>query len=306
MFDYTVAAIEKILEDIKRFGLLFGIVTLAASIVKVARWKGREEFIDPFCGSGTIAIEAAMTALNIAPGARRQFDAALWNDSFKQAFAEERAAALAAEKHEKLPAIYQAYVHGEYAYCVKKIKSMTKVDDELALIMATCSFELGKSAVLKGSLHTALRMFSDSEKYSSMTRLPTENMEALRELYKSVALNIQAPMLEFEEEKYINVFKSNYDYEFYKYVAQDYAYPFTESVYKNHVDARRMMQERKYSLALELLQSNAELIISSGYNALVLFRVYSDIELCCKEMRDFELAYKYANKRLSMLEGFKS
>ena len=77
--------------------------TLAASIVKVARWKGREEFIDPFCGSGTIAIEAAMTALNIAPGARRQFDAALWNDSFKQAFAEERAAALAAEKHEKLP-----------------------------------------------------------------------------------------------------------------------------------------------------------------------------------------------------------
>ena len=77
--------------------------TLAASIVKVARWKGREDFVDPFCGSGTIAIEAAMTALNIAPGARRQFDAALWNDSFKQAFAEERAAALAAEKHEKLP-----------------------------------------------------------------------------------------------------------------------------------------------------------------------------------------------------------
>lgn len=77
--------------------------TLAASMVKIARWKGREPFIDPFCGSGTIAIEAAMTALNIAPGARRQFDAALWNDSFRQAFAEERAAALAAERHEKLP-----------------------------------------------------------------------------------------------------------------------------------------------------------------------------------------------------------
>ncbi len=77
--------------------------TLAASMVKVARWKGREDFIDPFCGSGTIAIEAAMTALNIAPGARRQFDAALWNDAFRQAFAQERAAALAAEKHEKLP-----------------------------------------------------------------------------------------------------------------------------------------------------------------------------------------------------------
>ncbi len=77
--------------------------TLAASMVKVARWKGREDFIDPFCGSGTIAIEAAMTALNIAPGARRQFDAALWNDRFRQAFAQARARALAEERHEKLP-----------------------------------------------------------------------------------------------------------------------------------------------------------------------------------------------------------
>lgn len=40
--------------------------TLAASIVKVARWRGREDLIDPFCGSGTLAIEAAQAALNIA------------------------------------------------------------------------------------------------------------------------------------------------------------------------------------------------------------------------------------------------
>ena len=210
------------------------------------------------------------------------------------------------EKRERLPQIYDAYSHGEYFYCIKKIKSMTRVDDELALIMSFCCVEVGKSAVLKGSLHTALKMFSESEAYSSMTRLPTENIDAIRELYCAVALNIQSPMLEFEEEKYLNACKTKFDFEFYKYVAQDYTYPFTESVYKNHVEAKRMMQERKYSMALELLRSAADLIIASGYNALILFRLYSDIEFCCKELRDFELAYKYANKRLSMLEGFKS
>ena len=210
------------------------------------------------------------------------------------------------EKRDKLPSIYEAYAHGEYAFCLKKIKSMPRIDDELALIMANCCFELGKSAVLKGSLQTALKLFSDSQKYSSMTRLPTENIIYITELYRAVALNIQSPMLEFEEEKYTNGFKNKFDFEFYKYVAQDYSYPFTEPCYKNHVEAKRMMQERRYSEALELLRSSADVIIATGYNALMIFRLYSDIELCCKELRDFELAYKYANKRLSMLEGFKS
>lgn len=41
--------------------------TLAAAMVKLARWRGRDPFLDPFCGSGTIAIEAAMIAQRRAP-----------------------------------------------------------------------------------------------------------------------------------------------------------------------------------------------------------------------------------------------
>lgn len=60
--------------------------TLAASMVKLARYRGREVFIDPMCGSGTIAIEAALAALNIAPGARRAFDAESWGGEYLAAF----------------------------------------------------------------------------------------------------------------------------------------------------------------------------------------------------------------------------
>ncbi|MEH6453521.1 MAG: bifunctional 23S rRNA (guanine(2069)-N(7))-methyltransferase RlmK/23S rRNA (guanine(2445)-N(2))-methyltransferase RlmL, partial [Psychromonas sp.] len=45
--------------------------TLAAGIVKRSGWKG-EALLDPMCGSGTIVIEAAMMALNIAPGSLRE------------------------------------------------------------------------------------------------------------------------------------------------------------------------------------------------------------------------------------------
>ena len=52
--------------------------TLAAAMVKLSRYRGKESFCDPFCGSGTIPIEAALIALNRAPGLNRTFDAKKW------------------------------------------------------------------------------------------------------------------------------------------------------------------------------------------------------------------------------------
>ena len=52
--------------------------TLAAALVQLARYRGRDPFCDPFCGSGTIPIEAALIARNRAPGLDRRFDAQRW------------------------------------------------------------------------------------------------------------------------------------------------------------------------------------------------------------------------------------
>ena len=64
---------------------------LAAGMLLMAGWKGESDFYDPMCGSGTIPIEAALIARNIAPGIFRKefgfehwpdFDADLWNDIY--------------------------------------------------------------------------------------------------------------------------------------------------------------------------------------------------------------------------------
>lgn len=52
--------------------------TLAASMLHIAKYNGNNTLLDPFVGSGTIAIEAAMMAINMAPGLNREFDAEHW------------------------------------------------------------------------------------------------------------------------------------------------------------------------------------------------------------------------------------
>ncbi|HPS59129.1 MAG TPA: class I SAM-dependent RNA methyltransferase [Spirochaetota bacterium] len=52
--------------------------TLAAALVYLSRWRPDRMLADPFCGSGTIPIEAAMIAANIAPGFKRSFAAESW------------------------------------------------------------------------------------------------------------------------------------------------------------------------------------------------------------------------------------
>ena len=53
--------------------------TLAAGLVILSRYKGRDPLCDPFCGSGTIPIEAALIAKNRAPGLNRSFSAQKWS-----------------------------------------------------------------------------------------------------------------------------------------------------------------------------------------------------------------------------------
>jgi putative N6-adenine-specific DNA methylase len=64
--------------------------TLAAGLVLLSRWRKRELLIDPMCGSGTIPIEAALIARNIAPGLNRSFAAESWESIGRHKWSETR------------------------------------------------------------------------------------------------------------------------------------------------------------------------------------------------------------------------
>lgn len=68
--------------------------TLASALILLSWWNADKALIDPFCGSGTIPVEAALIGLNIAPGLKRDFisegwpniPAKLWKNAREEAF----------------------------------------------------------------------------------------------------------------------------------------------------------------------------------------------------------------------------
>ncbi len=56
--------------------------TLAAALIMLTPWNKDRILVDPFCGSGTFPIEAAMMAADIAPGMNRSFTAETWKQTW--------------------------------------------------------------------------------------------------------------------------------------------------------------------------------------------------------------------------------
>lgn len=79
--------------------------TLAASMLLLSRWNDEFELIDPFCGAGTILIEAAMIAQNIAPGVNRSFVCETWPTMSEDDFNTVRDGARKSEKNKDIKLI---------------------------------------------------------------------------------------------------------------------------------------------------------------------------------------------------------
>lgn len=76
--------------------------TLAAALVQLSNWNGDTPLVDVFCGSGTIPIEAALIAKNIAPGISREFDFNNWKFIDKEIYKEEKVKAYRAINDKKI------------------------------------------------------------------------------------------------------------------------------------------------------------------------------------------------------------
>lgn len=87
--------------------------TLAFSMIDISRWRGDRPFADPFCGSGTIPIEAALYALNIAPGKMRHFECEKWDMFKNNVFHDARQEALDNERRDEKVEIYGSDIDPE-------------------------------------------------------------------------------------------------------------------------------------------------------------------------------------------------
>lgn len=210
------------------------------------------------------------------------------------------------EKGEAIDKILELYKNANFLECVQHINRLSGVDDQLAYLLATSYFELGRQAVMSGSLKSASEYLKLSKKYCLATVCNTKREENLILLYSALAENIQSPLLEFDQKQFENGIPDVYDYELVKYISQDTEYQYSNELFSKHMSAKNLMRLRKYREATVLLKEIEERKNLATYNAYMIFGVYSDLENCYKQLADFEQAYKYAAKRLSLIEGFKT
>lgn len=209
------------------------------------------------------------------------------------------------QKHDAMAQILSALREQRYADCYFLLSRFETMDDELHYLCALCAFEIGKKNVLGGFLVSAKKYLSESAQHLKKTAFPPGHLCALLPMYLAIADNIQSPLLEFDSKKYNSRLQKDYETDFFHYIMTDYEYEFHEPLFRMHAEAKNLMRQRKYQEAIRVLLRIEEDKNSDRYNAFVFLGVYTDLELCYKEIVDFEKAYRYLVKRVSLMEGFK-
>ena len=169
--------------------------TLAAAMLELSYWRKDRVLMDPFCGSGTIAIEAAMMAKNIAPGLMRKFASEDWPCIGKALWKTARMDAYAAMDTDLKPEIYASDIDGKAVELAKHNARAAGVDD--CIQFSVCDF----NALPKPPLYSVM-----------ITNPPYgERIGDLREVqkcYKKMAI-----LLALDNTLSLNVITSDEDFE---------------------------------------------------------------------------------------------
>lgn len=103
--------------------------TLAAALIMLTPWKADRILVDPFCGSGTFPIEAAMIAAGIAPGISRSFTAMDWDMLPKDSWVRSKEKAREMIRRDIRPDIQGYDIDGEVIRCARANARAAGVED---------------------------------------------------------------------------------------------------------------------------------------------------------------------------------
>lgn len=185
-------------------------------------------------------------------------------------------------------------------------KGSYKIDDEIALMLSISALECGKKHLKNGNLITAEEFFAKSSNFAKQTVYPTSDIKARLSLLSAIAQNVQSPKLEFDEASYMAFADSAVDSDLYNYVTENHSHNFSNEIMKKHLKAKELMRAFHYSEAAEIMTEIEANKAQHQVDSYILFGIYCDLEQCAKEEGNFEDAYKYSSKRISLLSAFKS
>ncbi|MBO5683239.1 MAG: helix-turn-helix transcriptional regulator [Clostridia bacterium] len=210
--------------------------------------------------------------------------------------------------------IKNAYLSGNFRICRDMcINSSLESDDEFSLIFAESSLALARESFAEGTLRNTAYYLDEAVENAENTVYYTEHIRSAAAIFfkymSRISATLSSDILDEEEDirplafddfsKYVIAFdaleKGNVDVAEYFYRGLD-----PDSPYALHINAKRAMMERRFDAAHGHLYK----ILINPYKIQepLMYFVFCDLEICCKEIKDFKGAYEYSNSKLNILQ----
>lgn len=217
-------------------------------------------------------------------------------------------------KMSEMKDIKNAYISGNYRICRDMcINTQIEGDDEISLIAAESSLAIAKEEFSEGFLRGAAYYLDEAIGFADATAYHAEHIRSAAAVYFRYMRNISATLTSdiIDEEAEIKPFAFD---DFSKYAIAfeaieagnirlvEYCLSSLDenSPYALHIRARSSMQERRFDKAYDALY--AILIHPQKIEEPLMYFVFCDLEICCKEQKDFKGAYEYSNAKLNILQ----
>ncbi len=211
--------------------------------------------------------------------------------------------------------IKRAYRAGDYRICRDIcLNALDEADDEIHMILAECALSIAREEFQNGHLHTACHFFDEAIDYADKTMYYTDHIRILSFAYftymHGISLTLYSDQLDLSDSNLLWE-AMVYNDEFCRYLAAvqeeekfaaDYIkrYPNREHVLARHVEAMISMRMGDYEDAIRRLQAilNGNISIPEP----VVYTIFENLEICCREIGDYKGAYEYANNKVGMLD----
>ena len=221
-------------------------------------------------------------------------------------------------KHTEMNNIKKAYSASNFALCYDMCKNCEWSDDELMLIRAKCSLRVGIEEFSKGELHLAVELLDEALDCCGETIYDTDLISREARSYFEY-MELISPTLAsntFDSSALERVILLGDDFSIYSeliceaeqngwsevsYLNERKTHITSDSSYSLHIEARLLMNGGEYQKALGLLH---DLLYSERYELPepMLYFVFCDFEICCKETDDFKGAYEHSTNKMALLQ----
>ncbi len=221
-------------------------------------------------------------------------------------------------KDSKLPDIKRAFESGDWLICRDLCEKFDERDDEISFLLCRCMYNAAVDEFGRGNLRTSLEYFEEAKRVASDTIYPTDTLRAQSDVYISCMERISPSLtsdntpsewfsLSSLADPFCRYFvllysletdaESILDKDVYMTLARREEKNLAEHLLARQVMAKKHFSEA-YSILKRLLSNNADL------PAPVLYFLFSDLEVCCRELSDYRGAYEYSSDKTAMLERF--